>query len=249
MKSGLIAFALACLLAIGGIGRGFTGADNADSQQAQAEMQIARRDGSTRGTMVKTTDSTTAVRANSIESYRINAGQSRFMARVGSGGILWFLGHVHHIAMRDFTGQAQITPGATITPASLQMTIRAGSLEETGAKFTEQQKQTINNTMRNQVLETEKYPEINFKSTEISAEKTAENQYKAKISGDLTLHGITRQISIPALVSADRGTLHATGDFSVKRSDYKVKTHSIKAGTMRVRNKITFKFDIVADHA
>ena len=96
---------------------------------------------------------------------------------------------------------------------------------------------------------TEEYPEINFKSTEITAEKIADNQYKATIRGDLTLHGVTGHIRIPALVSFDHDALHATGEFSVKRSDYKVKTHSIKGGTIRVRNKITFKFDIAADRA
>ena len=81
----------------------------------------------------------------------------------------------------------------------------------------------------------------------ITAEKVAENQYKANISGDLTLHGVTGRIRIPALVSFDHDTMHATGEFSVKRSDYKVKTHSIKGGTIRVRNKIRFEFDMVAN--
>jgi polyisoprenoid-binding protein YceI len=137
MQSGLVAFALAGLFTVTNFSRSLPAAD------------------------AKLTDKTSRLATMSspsaVENYRINAGRSRFMARVGSGGILWFLGHVHHIAMRDFTGVAQIMPG-TITPASLQLTIKAQSLEETGPKFTEQQKQTINNTMRKQVLEVEEYP-------------------------------------------------------------------------------------------
>jgi polyisoprenoid-binding protein YceI len=246
MKPGLIAFALSSWLGVIGINQSLIEMTSSAAAQSQPFRQIAGRNNSTDGAMIKTAARTAMPEARVVDSYRINAAQSKFMARVASGGILWFMGHVHHIAMRDFTGEAQITSEA-ITPASLQLTIKSNSLEETGPKFTEEQKQTINKTMRGEVLETEKYPEITFKSTEITAEKTTASQYKTKIMGDLTLHGVTHRISIPALVSVDHGALHASGEFSVQRSDYKVKTHAIKGGTIRVRNKITFKFDIVAD--
>ena len=248
MRSSLIALALSGWLGIIGINQSVIETASAVAIQLQSRSQIAARNYLSHEMMIKTAGLTTMPAAGVVDTYRINTAQSKFMARVPSGGVLWFMGHVHHIAMRDFTGEAQITPEA-ITPASLQMTIKSNSLEETGPKFTEEQKQTINKTMRGEVLETEKYPEINFKSTEITAEKTAENQYKTKMTGDLTLHAVTRRITIPALVSVEHGTLHASGEFSVRRSDFKVKTHSIKGGTIRVRNRITFKFEIVADRA
>ena len=120
-----VAFALVGLLMVTGLGRSLTAADTTLVGYSQSRRQSANI-------------SAIVASASAVENYRINAGHSRFMARVGSGGILWFLGHVHHIAMRDFTGVAQITPG-TIAPASLQITIKAKSLEETGPKFTEQQ--------------------------------------------------------------------------------------------------------------
>jgi polyisoprenoid-binding protein YceI len=178
--------------------------------------------------------------------YKINSGQSHFTVRAFSGGLLWFMGHDHIFAIRDFSGEAQITPDS-LAPASLQMNIKADSLEETRAFFTPQQKQIINNEARKKVLETDEYPEITFKSAEVSAEKVGENQYEAKIGGDLTLHGVTRHILIPAHVSVNGTTLHANGEFSINRSDYKVNTESIKMGTIRIRNRVKFSFDIVAN--
>lgn len=35
----------------------------------------------------------------------------------------------------------------------------------------------------NQVLETAEYPEITFKSTDVSVEKKADNRYEAKMGG------------------------------------------------------------------
>src|SRR5437763_11584712 len=102
-----------------------------------------------------------------IVRYRLDAGQSKFMVRAFAGGLLWFKGHDHFIAVRDFSGEVQLTPSA-ISPASLQMTIRAESLVETRDVFTEQQKQIINKELREIVLETNKYPEITFKSTDVT---------------------------------------------------------------------------------
>ena len=88
-----------------------------------------------------------------------------------------------------------------IESASLLLRVKADSLAETGEHFTEQQKQIITGTMRKQVLETEKYPEIVFKSAKVTTKKKiAENQYDLLIEGDLTLHDVTRRIVIPARV-------------------------------------------------
>jgi polyisoprenoid-binding protein YceI len=180
--------------------------------------------------------------------FKINPSQSRFMVRAYPGGLLWFLGHGHHVAVRDFSGEAQATPGGLL-PASLKMTVKAASLEETGEKFTDEQRQMITNSMRKEVLQAEEYPEMNFTSTSVTANKIGEDEFNAKISGDFTLHGITRTVVIPARVKLTGDSLHANGEFSVKRSDYKVKTHSVKAGMIRVRNRVKFVFDIVASRA
>lgn len=186
----------------------------------------------------------TETRGVGAARYRLDASQSRFMVRAFAGGPLWFKGHDHFIAVRDFSGEAQLTPGA-INPASLQMTIRAASLVETRDLFTEQQKQIINRELREIVLETNKYPEITFKSSDVTVNLSG-GQVEAKIGGDLTLHGVTRHIVIPAQVTLSGDALRAQGEFTVSRGDYNVKATSALHGTIRVRDKLKFTFDIVA---
>ncbi|HEX8139364.1 MAG TPA: YceI family protein [Pyrinomonadaceae bacterium] len=176
--------------------------------------------------------------------YRIDAGKSSFMVRTFSGGLLWFKGHDHFIAVRDFTGEAELTPGALL-PASLQVRVRADSLEETRDLFTAEQKQIINRELREIVLETAKYPEITFKSTDITGQQSG-GQYEVKIGGDLTLHGVTRHIVIPASVTLQGSSLRAQGEFTINREDYNVKATSALKGTIRVRDKLKLTFDIVA---
>lgn len=177
--------------------------------------------------------------------YKIDVGQSKFMARAFSGGVLWFKGHDHFVAVRDYSGDVQLTPG-TITPASLQMTVRADSLVETRPLFTEPQKQIINKELREIVLETAKYPEIVFKSTEITVKPNGGGQFQAKVGGNLTLHGVTRHITIPLDVTASGEMLRARGEFTVSRNDYNIKATSAFHGTVRVRDKIKLTFDIIA---
>jgi polyisoprenoid-binding protein YceI len=178
------------------------------------------------------------------QGYRLDSSQSKFIAHALAGGLLWFKGHDHLVAVREFTGEAQLTPEA-ITPASLQITAKADSMVETSSVFTDQQKQIIDKELREIVLEPSKYPEIIFRSTNITGKPSGNNQYGLSITGDLTLHGVTRQITIPTKVTIAGNDLRATGEFSIDRGDFKVKATSAVDGLVRVRDKVKFTFDIV----
>jgi polyisoprenoid-binding protein YceI len=204
-------------------------------------LQRVRQSGESRNA-----ESITALQPFDTLRFRLDPTQSHFIIRTFSGGLLWFKGHDHFVAARDFTGEALITPG-TISPASLQFTVRADSLAETRDVFTEQQKQIINKEIRELVLEVPKYPEIVFNSTGVTGRLTSGGQYEAQIEGDLTLHGITHRIVLPALVTLSGHTLRARGEFEIKRGDYKVKATSALHGTIRVRGKLKLTYDIVAN--
>ena len=178
------------------------------------------------------------------QRYRLDSSQSKFIAHALAGGLLWFKGHDHLVAVREFTGEAQLTPDA-ITPASLQITAKADSMVETSSVFTEPQKQIIDKELREIVLEPSKYPDIIFSSTNVKGKSTGNNQYDLSITGDLTLHGVTRQITIPAKVAVTGNDLRAIGEFSIDRGDFKVKATSAVHGLVRVRDKVKFTFDIV----
>ena len=177
--------------------------------------------------------------------YRLDASKSRFMVRAFSGGLLWFKGHDHFIAVRDFDGEIRLTP-QSISPASLEMTIKTNSLVETRDVFTEQQKQIINKELREIVLESEKYPVIRFKSTKVNGKLRPDGSFDARIEGDLTMHEVTRSIVIPARITLAGSDLRAQGEFTVDRSDFKVKATSAFHGMVRVRSKLKFTFDILA---
>jgi polyisoprenoid-binding protein YceI len=189
-----------------------------------------------------------APQTNSAHRFRLDSTQSKFIAHALPGGLLWFKGHEHLVAAREFFGEAQITEGK-ISLASLMLTVKTDSMVETSDAFTEPQKQIINRELREIVLEPEKYPEIVFKSTEVKGKQLGNGQYDVKIGGDLTLHGITRHIVIPAKVTVTGNTLRAVGEFNIDRGDFNVKATSAFHGMVRVRKKVKFTFDIVGQRA
>lgn len=185
-----------------------------------------------------------AAPASPTHRFRLDAGHSQFIAHALRGGPLWFKGHEHLVAAREFSGEARFTPNE-MTASSLELIVRTDSMVETSDAFTQPQKQIINKELREIVLEPEKYPEILFKSTQVSGKPVGNNQYTLKIAGNLTLRGVTRRIVIPATVTLTGNGLRAVGEFSIDRSDFNVKATSAFHGMVRVRNKVKFTFEIV----
>lgn len=180
-----------------------------------------------------------------LSRYRIDVAKSTFMVHANRTGPLWFKGHSHRVAVRDFSGEASLTPNV-LNPASLLMTVRAASLEETDPVFTQQQKDIINKELKEIVLETEKFPEISFQSTDVKG-GLKNGAIEVVIAGNLNLHGVTKRIEIPATVTLTGNTLRAQGEFDIDRDDFGVKATSAFHGLVRVKNNIKFVFDIIAE--
>jgi polyisoprenoid-binding protein YceI len=182
--------------------------------------------------------------SQTTQRFILDPSQGKFIAHAHRGGLLWFKGHDHYLAARKFSGEVEMTP-EQITPASLHLAVEAASLEETSSAFTDQQKQIINKEVKDIVLQPERYPQIVFQSSSVNAKRISAGQYELEILGDLSLHGVKKRIKIPTKLNLSGNDLRATGEFSIDRDDYKVKATSAAHGLVRVKNKVTFEFDIV----
>ncbi|HEV8591116.1 MAG TPA: YceI family protein, partial [Pyrinomonadaceae bacterium] len=131
-----------------------------------------------------------------------------------------------------------------LNPASLELTVNAKSLEETDPIFTPQQKGIIKKEIDELVLETAKYPEITFKSTNVKG-ALKNGAFEVKIGGDLTLHGVTKHIEIPATVTLNGDTMRAVGEFDLNRKKFGVNATEAFHGFVKVRHTLKFKFDII----
>jgi polyisoprenoid-binding protein YceI len=174
--------------------------------------------------------------------YQIVVAESKIQVRAGTSGMLGFLGHDHVIEPKTFTGEMTFAPGQSIA-ASLTIRIDAASLIESG-EFDANDKQKIEQQLQ-EVLETQKYPEILFQSTNVTYTSSPGHVFDAQIEGNFTLHGITRKIKIPARVIPDGNTLRTTGSFEINRESYKIEAKSAGAGTVKVSKTLDATFSIV----
>jgi polyisoprenoid-binding protein YceI len=177
-------------------------------------------------------------------TYQVDAKKSRFIVETETTGLSAMFAHDHKIGVRDFTGQATFTR-ENAKGASLTLTVQANSLyllgeNEIGAR------QSIESALREDVLETAKYPEIVFKSRSVTTERRGDGTFDVRLTGDLKLHGVTKQIVVPARVSLDNGTLHAIGVVELRQTDFKITPFSFVNGSVGIRDVVTLSFDIVA---
>lgn len=177
-------------------------------------------------------------------TFQLDPSRSRFEVRTSSSGLFRAFGHDHTVGVKDFSGIAEVANPA-IELSSLQLKVKAASLSLSDKEVGEKDRQEIESTMRNQVLEVSRFPEIVFKSTRVTAKKLSEGEYEAKIEGDLELHGVTRHEIIPLHIKTQENELRAKGECALKQSDYGIKPVSAGGGTVKVKNEVKLSFDIV----
>ena len=91
-------------------------------------------------------------------------------------------------------------------------------------------------------MDSDKYPTATFKGTisNLSAVNfKADGTYTANVTGDLTMHGVTKPVTTTATIVVKGKTVTTTSDFSVKVADFNVSGAAIGAGKVATDPKIT----------
>lgn len=106
------------------------------------------------------------------------------------------------------------------------------------------EKQLMEQHFNENYVESDKYPKSEFKGTitnnsEINYAK--DGTYTAKVSGKLTIHGVTQDVTTTGTVKINGGKIDANSTFNVLISDYKISIPSI------VKDKISNSIKIVVD--
>jgi len=186
----------------------------------------------------------TATPGTAVAHYLLDKSASRFTVRAFASGMLSVMGHNPSIAIRDFTGEANLDSAAP-GKASLRIQIKADSLE-VADEIASKDRREIESTMKQKVLESSKYPEIVFESTQATADQVGEGRYKLAITGNLSLHGVTRLLPVTAQVTLNGEMLRAYGEFSILQSNYGIAPVSVAGGALKLKDELKFTFDMVA---
>lgn len=73
-------------------------------------------------------------------------------------------------------------------------------------------------------MESEKFPKASFKGVikDLKADLTKDGDYPVNVTGDMTIHGVTKTITAPGTISIKSGIVTAKSEFKIKLADYKI---------------------------
>ena len=184
-----------------------------------------------------------AQQAESLAHFSIDAKASLFTVQAFASGIAAVVAHSPKFAIRDIVGEMAFFP-KTMQNASLRLTIDVASLEIMD-EVTRSDRREIERIMFDEVLERSIFSRIEYQSSHVTASKTGENVYRVNVSGDLTLHGITRGMGLDAQVVAGEDTLKAQGNFSLRQTDFGLKIASVAGGSLKLKEELKCAYFIV----
>jgi polyisoprenoid-binding protein YceI len=165
--------------------------------------------------------------------------RSRVVVKTGKSGLFSFAGHTHVIRARGVVGELVFHPGKPTS--SLQLKVPTDQLQVLTPPDTAEIRK-VTDAMRTEVLHVDKYPEMTFAADSLNARSG-----KMEMQLVVTMEGVTRKIPVTAEVTIGSDSIRASGTFLAKQTDFGIKPFSGgPGGTVKVADRVTFCFDLVA---
>jgi hypothetical protein len=162
----------------------------------------------------------------------IDIQRSTITIHVGKAGLFSAAAHEHWV-------NAPIASGAIGEAGLLRVEFKVQSAQlmvKPDPKVDTKTHNMIQSDMAELTLETAKYPEIDFRSTHV--EKIAEGLFK--VDGTLTLHGVSKLVSVNVKREGDSYTGHTV----IKQTDFGIKPISLGGGLIRIKDPLDIDFQI-----
>jgi polyisoprenoid-binding protein YceI len=176
-------------------------------------------------------------------TYSLNGNSGKVSAYTFKSGLLSKLAHDLLIDVTDFKVNVDVPEGG-FASGSLGLEIQANSLKvDCAMKNGERQPDTLKEKdiadieadMAKKVLHPDKYPTANFTSKAIQ-----EKDGGYRVSGELSLHGVTKSIDFD--IDTSGGGLK--GRFTIIQTDYKIKPFKAMMGTLKIKDEMDIGFDL-----
>lgn len=161
----------------------------------------------------------------------LDASLSKITVHVYKSGLFSAFAHDHVIT-------APLASGSVDTNArSVQLEFDTKDMKVVDPGVSASERSQVEQTMKSsEVLAVARFPTITF--TAARAE-LANGSYR--VSGTLTLHGVSRSLEVPVSFSGG----HYTGSVKLKQSDFGITPIRIAGGTVKVKDVVDVSFDIV----
>ncbi|MEZ4827727.1 MAG: YceI family protein [Bacteroidia bacterium] len=95
-------------------------------------------------------------------------------------------------------------------------------------------------------VESAKFPKSTFKGKIINVEEVnfaKDGSYKAKVTGDLTIHGVTKEVSTEGTIVVAAGKISASAKFPVAVADYDIKIPGVVKDNIAKEIEVTVEMN------
>jgi len=181
-----------------------------------------------------------------VREFRVDAAASQVTVRVGRAGAFGFAGHDHEVAVPKVDGII-VFDSANATHSTITLKFDVTAMKVTGRGEPAADVPEVQRVMlSDRVLDAQRYPTIAFTSRRIVIVTQAADRLALRVDGDLTLHGVTRPITMPVEVRLTGDQLAATANATLRQTDFGIRPVTAGAGTVRVKDELEVAFRIVA---
>jgi len=94
-------------------------------------------------------------------------------------------------------------------------------------------------------MDADSFPTMRFELHGVSLQQESGDSAVVSLSGQLTIHGVTRDVSLPALVRFGKDGVQVTGSFPLNVRDYGVTRLSKMLGAFKMNPDIVVRLDVV----
>jgi polyisoprenoid-binding protein YceI len=174
-------------------------------------------------------------------TYRI-APSSVITIELSSSGLFKFAGHKHQIDAPIRQGSIGYFP-SNLEKSSVDLEVASKALRVVDPKADAKERAEVQQTMEGpKVLDVARFPRISFKSRAVRQLGDG----RVQLTGDLTLHGITRPVTVVGKFTSSGSRLQATGSCRFKQTDFGMKPVKVGGGTVSVKDEIQLNFRVDA---
>ena len=153
-------------------------------------------------------------------------------------GLLASLGHDLELGVARFDlriDETKRTVDASFDAASLRVVRAFRDRRENAINISDADRRTIEDNLRRDVLETNRFPEIRFRSTRVA---DAGNGFD--VTGRLMLHGKEREIVVPMRRGGDR----YVAEITLRQPDFGIQPYSVLLGAIKVRPEVIVRLSV-----
>jgi polyisoprenoid-binding protein YceI len=179
-------------------------------------------------------------------TFSIDGNASSASAQVGKTGIASFAGHEHTVVAQVIQGEVLLDVD-DLSRSSVDLIVDARSLKVREEGEPEGDAPKVQQAMRGpDVLDVARFAAIHFGSLAVRGKQVGPGAYDLTVSGELSLHGIVKPLTVPVHLEVRGDRLTATGKLLVKQTDFGIEPTTAAGGLVKVADEVALAFRIDA---